>query len=295
MPKGAIKYIVGGSMVLLGIIFLVIAFLIGGAAVFTNGLNLEFSNNDVYLDWSGLHIYPNNYQSGLSGAIYDMENIKNLNVDFDYGEMTLKKGDVDEIKVYADNIITERFQYEVKGDTLNIKYDRGVTVSFLFGGFAASSATKIEIIFPETMTFDKVDINNGAGKMTLEGITADKLSVDNGAGEMIMNGVTVSGKLDIDGGVGAITVTDVVCGSIDADIGVGELRFTGEVNGNGRIDSGVGAVYMTLYGDRDDYDFRVDSGIGQVTTPGANSGAKYTFNVSSGIGEVRITMEQKED
>ena len=292
MPKGAIKYIVGGSLVLLGIIFMLVAFCIGGSSVYTNGVHIELENNNIYLDWSGLHIYPKNYQSGLEGEMFIYDDIKNLKVDFDYGEMTIKTGNVYDIKVNAHNVITERLQYEKDGDTFRIKYDRGFNISF-FGGF--SPDTKIEIIFPESMTFEDVDINNGAGKMTIEDITADKLTVENGAGEMVMNNVTVTGKLDIDGGVGAITVNDTICGSIDADIGVGQFTYTGEVNGDGRIDSGIGAVYMTLYGDRDDYDFKTDNGIGKITTPGSNSGAKYTFRVSSGIGDVKITIKPKED
>ena len=294
MPKGAIKYIVGGTLVLLGISFMVIAFCIGGVSVFDNGLHFGLGSNNVYIDWRGLHVYPKNYQSELEGEIADMENIKSLKVDFDYGEMTIKTGDVDEIKINAHNVIQERFKYNVNGDTMTIKYDRGFSISF-FGGFSASSDTKIEIIIPEAMTFEKVDIENGAGRMTVTGITADKLNVKNGAGEMIVNNTTVRGKLDIDGGVGAITVNDTVCFGIDANIGVGQLTFGGEINGDGKIDSGVGAVYMTLYGDRDDYDFITDSGIGKVTTPGSNSGAKYTFKVSSGIGEVRITMEKRHE
>ena len=291
MPKGAIKYIVGGSMVLLGIVFMVIASIVGGPAVFSNGIHLDWSNNDVYIDWSGIHIGGNNYINSEDDVMND-GSIKNLKVDFDYGEMIIRTGNVDEIKADTKNVIQDRFQYEVKGDTLNIKYDRGWHLSF-FGGF--NPDTKIEITVPETMIFDKVEIDNGAGKMTVEGITADKLDIDNGAGEMIVNNVTVNSKLDIDGGVGAITVHDTVCGGIDAEIGVGQFTFTGEVNGDGRIDSGIGAVYMTLYGDRDDYNFKTDNGIGQITTPGSNSGAKYTFNISSGIGEVKITMEPKEE
>ena len=291
MPRGAVKYIVGGSLVLLGIIFMVIAFCIGGPAVFNNGIHLDWSNNDVYINWSGIHVMHNNYTDSEDNIV-NSGSIKNLKVNFDYGEMIIRTGNVDEIKVDTQNVIQDRFQYEVKGDTLTVKYDRGWHVSF-FGGFLPD--TKIEITVPETMTFDNADISNGAGKMTITGITTDKLTIENGAGEMIMNDITAANKLDIDGGVGAITVTDAVCGGIEADIGVGQLTFTGEVNGDGRIDSGIGAVYMTLYGDRDDYNFKTDNGIGQITTPGSYSGAKYTFRVSSGIGEVKINMEPKEE
>ena len=288
MPKGAVKYIVGGSMVLLGIIFMVIAFCIGGTAVFSNGVHLDWSNNDVYIDWSGIHFYPNDYETGKEVEMIDTENIKNLKVNFDYGEMVIKTGSVEEIKVEAHNVNQNRFKYKVNGDTLEIGYDRGWSISFF--GIHPIDNSRIEITVPETMTFEKVELNNGAGRMTAEGITADRLTVENGAGEMVMKNITAENRLDVDGGVGAMTVNNAVCGGIDADIGIGEFRFTGEVKGDGRIDSGIGAVYMTLYGDRDDYDFRVDSGIGQVNTPGSNSGAKYTFRVSSGIGEVKITM-----
>ena len=293
MPKGAIKYIVGGSLVLLGIIFMVIAFCIGGATVFTNGLNFEFSHNDVYLDWNGIHVYPNDYETGANGAVINPENIKKLKVNFDYGEMIIKTGNVDEIKVEALNVNENRFKYRVNGDTLEIGYDSGWSINWF--GIHAVNRSRVEITVPEAMSFEKVEIENGAGEMTVEGITTERLTVDNGAGEMVIRNVTAAERLDIDGGVGSIIVNDTVCGGIDADIGVGQFTFTGEVNGDGTIDSGVGAVHMTLYGDRSDYDFRTDSGIGQVTTPGSNSGAKYTFNISSGIGEVRINIEPKED
>ena len=273
MPKGAIKYIVGGSLVLLGIIFMIIAFCIGGTAVFSNGVHLDWSNNDVYINWSGIHFYPNDYETGMNGEMINPENVKKLKVNFDYGEMVIKTGNVEEIKVEAQNINQNRFKYKVNGDTLEIGYNSGWSISFF--GFSAFDNSRIEITVPENMTFEKVEL-------------------DNGAGEMIMNNITANDRLDVDGGVGSLIVSDAVCGGIDADIGVGEFRFTGEVNGEGRIDSGIGTVRMTLYGDRNDYDFRVDNGIGKVTTPGSNSGAKYTFNVSSGIGEVRITMETKE-
>lgn len=223
-----------------------------------------------------------------------VSNIKNIKVNFDCGEVIIKTGDVDEIKVDTKNVIQERFHCETKGDTLTVDYDRSrhVSLHVSFFGRALPDA-KIEIIIPETMVFENVDISNGAGKMTVTGITADNFIIGNGVGEIIMNNVTANNKLDIEGGVGAITVNNATCGAIDAATGVGQLTFTGEVNGDGSIASGIGAVYMTLYGDRDDYDFRTESGIGQITTPGANSSGKYTFRISSGIGEVKITMKQK--
>lgn len=285
MPKGAIKYIVGGSLVLIGISFMVIAFCIGGPDVFSNGFQLDFSNNDVYIDWNGIHTVNNNYTDFEDSIVIDGSIIE-IKLNFDYGEMTIKTGDVDEIKIDAKNVIQDRFQYEVKGDTLTVKYDPD-----RFRG--ALPDTKIEITVPESMVFENADISNGLGKMTVTGITADNFTIKNGTGEMIMNNVTANNKLNIEGGMGEITVNDAVCGAIDAKIGLGQFTFTGEVNGDGKIDRGIGAVYMTLYGDRDNYDFRTESGIGQITTPGSNSGAKYTFLVSSGIGEVTITMKQK--
>lgn len=285
MKKGAIKYIVGASLVAFGIILVIIASCIGGASVFNT------FKSGFYINSSGIHINGSDDYTDKEDSVMNSGSIKNLKVDFDYGEMVIRTGNVEEIKVETQNINQNRFKYRVDGDTLDIGYDRGWSIGFL--GFSVSSRSRIEITVPESMTFEKVEIDNGAGKMTVEGITADRLNVENGAGDMTINSVTVTDRLDIDGGVGAIFVSDTVCGGIDADIGVGQLTFTGEVNGDGKIDSGVGAVHMTLYGDRSDYDFRTDSGIGQVITPGSNSGAKYTFNVSSGVGEVRITMEER--
>ncbi|MCH5197472.1 MAG: DUF4097 family beta strand repeat protein [Oscillospiraceae bacterium] len=291
MPKGAIKYIVGGSLVLLGIIFMLIAFCIGGPAVFSNGVQLEFNNNDVYIDWSGIHTVNNNYTDSQDGIVID-GSVINIKVNVDYGEMIIKTGDVDEIKVNTQNLAQNCFKCEVNGDVLTVKYDSAYHVPFFKKYLPAA---KIEVTIPENMAFESADISNGVGKMTITGITTNNLTIENGAGEMIMNNVAANNKLNIEGGIGDIIVNGAMCGAIDATIGLGQLTFTGEVNGDGRIDCGIGAVYMTLYGDRDDYDFITENGIGQIITPGSNSRGKYTFRISSGVGEVKIAMEQKEN
>lgn len=304
MKKGAVKYIVGGCFVAAGIILVTIAVGIGGWGVIRNFRGIEIGPGGIYY-------YSNRNDSIIEGDdIMDnmqADNIKNLKVSTAYGEVLIKRDNVDDIKIEKKNISADKFKYEVKGDTLEISYKKGISF------FTWTSNAYISITFPQSLIFDNVKIENGAGKMTLEDFESNDLKIENGAGELVIKNLKADGKVDINTGAGAVKLDNVTCGKLDMESGVGEMRvsgidcgdldidngigafnFEGSIHGNVDIDNGVGEVRMTIQGSSADFGMKVDSGIGQVrvngNSPVQSSSAKYSFKVDTGIGEVRINF-----
>ena len=322
MCKGAVKYIVGGSMVVAGIVLMILGALLGGGTVF------NAFHDGIYFNSYGIHFSGDTDYQDLESKI-PMDEVKNLYVDFDWGEMTIRSDKTDNVLINAENIDTRHYSCEVQENdgTLKITYKRG------FAFFSFSSDAKIEIVVPESLSFDRADISKGAGKMNISGISvndliiengagdttveritaqnikiskgagnidfsntsADTLSLENGAGETTLTGVDLKGKFTLDGGAGAVKAADVTCGGMDIDLGVGEFTFTGTLNGSADVDCGVGEVKMTLYGDEKDYDFQVDGGVGKITTPGRHQDAEYVFKIDAGVGAVDVTVIEKTD
>lgn len=304
MKKGTVKYVVGGSLVAFGLFLVIISVCLGGWDMLR-----DFGG--VNIDWDGVHYYYNkeeNLQSGVTKM--DTTNVKNLDIDVDYGELIIKTADVEGIEINTKNITEKRFDCKLKGDTLKITYGGG----FAFFTWRANSV--ITITVPSEMEFDKAEIENGAGSSRVEGISAKEMKIENGAGELKFTDIKIDdtlkmengagavimdnvncGSLKISSGVGEITAKDTVCGGINIDNGIGAFSYSGEINGNAKIDNGIGEVRMNIKGNPSDYSFKVDSGIGQVKVNGSTpiqyeyNGAKYTFDVDTGIGEVKINFE----
>ncbi len=304
MRKGTLKYVIGGSTVLLGIILVTVAVCIDGWKLFTHFPSIQ-------VDFRGVHVeYDDNISNEKGETVMNSE-VKNINIDVDYGMVNIRRGNVDQIDIRTRNIIESKFRYELNGDTLYVKYKRGFTM-FSFGN---SMNAEINVTFPENAEYDNVFVHNGAGAMYLYDLKAGEIKIDNGAGEMKMENVTSDGEIKMNTGAGAIKLENVSCGELKIDSGVGEVNasnmvcneltaksgigaftYKGEINGDADIDNGCGEVKMTVYGKSSDYGFDVDSGIGQVRVNGntpVNGSGKYNFKVQTGVGEVRIDFKDK--
>ncbi|MCM1053969.1 MAG: DUF4097 domain-containing protein [Bacteroides sp.] len=314
MKKGAAKYIVGGSIVAAGLVLVTTAVCIDGWRLFTNFPEVTINPTGVHVFYGGNDYEYASGEYAIGGTdIMETSEIKNVKIDIGHGKVVVKRGNVDKIDIQTKNIVADQFKYEVKGDTLTIKYKKG----FTFFSFDMSGNDEITVIFPEDAVYDDMEIDNGAGNMLISDIAAREMDIDNGAGELSLKNVVVDGELDMDTGAGAIKIdtlscgnleiesgvgevnaSNVKCGSIKSDSGIGSFSFSGEINGDAYIQNGVGEVKMNVYGSSADYSFKVDSGIGQVkingNAPVQTSGGKYTFKVSSGVGEVRIDFTDKE-
>ncbi|MBR6996281.1 MAG: DUF4097 family beta strand repeat protein [Ruminococcus sp.] len=116
-----------------------------------------------------------------------------------------------------------------------------------------------------------LDVNCGAGDVNFSGIECSKAEIDCGAGDLHFTGIDCSGLLDIDGGAGDITIRDAVAGGMDLDMGVGDFEFTGTMNGDIDADGGVGDITFCLTNPAEDftkhggkYKLSIDKGVGET-------------------------------
>ena len=198
--------------------------------------------------------------------VSDFDNIELSGV----GQMFIEVGNVESLRIEAEDNLMEYIETEVRGDTLNIDLKRGtnlrptepiryyVTVVNL-DGISVSGAGSIHIPDLKSSSFS-VHIS-GAGNVDIEGLTANELDVEiSGVGDLSIDGGKVDQqKVEISGtgnhntremesaeadirlsGLGGATVW--VTDQLSVDIsGAGSVKYIGDASVDSHV-SGLGSV-----------------------------------------------------
>ncbi len=166
-----------------------------------------------------------------------------LDIDLKVSNLTIKKGNNFR---YETNI--KDLKVDHKKETLIIRDKRK--------NIFKKNKDDVTIYVPDTMKFEKVAINIGAGKLMVE---------------------------------------DVDLSNIDLDLGIGKATIESKITGKNTIECGVGKVILNLGLSSDDYTFKMEKGIGNITLNGKKvsddstiGNGLNTLNVDSGIGKIEI-------
>lgn len=144
----------------------------------------------------------------------------------------------------------------------------------------------VTVSIPETLLFDEVSIDTGAGKMEIASLTTKKLSLDLGAGNVIIQNLKVENEADIDAGAGRLQIVNGSIHDLDLDMGVGEFILNAKLSGYNKIDAGVGAVTLNLFGDETDYRLKADKGIGSIRLNQEEMKGDVYYGTGSNIIEI---------
>ena len=222
---------------------------------------------------------------------FNADGIDDLEIDIDSARFTLESTNGDKITVKT-NI--KSFTAKEIGSTLKIKEKTGFINADTTDAF-------VEVFFPIGFEFDTVDIDAGAGKLTIIDLTAKKLDADLGAGDTGFVDLTVTDRADIDGGVGNLSFSRSAITDLDLDLGVGYFTFHGILNGNNDISFGVGESVVDFFDDKERYYFDVEKGIGEIEYYGpedfnfVRDGQDTTVKLEGGIGKITIRFFDKID
>lgn len=227
----------------------------------------------------------------------DFENVRSLKIDHSFGNLTIKSGDT--FRVEAKNV-SEDFRAEVSPSgtlTLDENNNRVSFMWFNFSGFG-SFKSHTTVYLPEDFTAKLVELDSGAGNVTIEDLATEKLILNAGAGNVVGSNVLANG-VEIDGGVGNITLLKVLFKDANINSGVGNLKLSGQLVGENKIDGGVGSVHLNLNGEEEDYNIKVESGIGKIRVNGEKISREYqsrkgidnSIYVNAGLGNVRINFD----
>ena len=205
-------------------------------------------------------------------------------LDFDIGASSLEIKSGSAFALESDGDIT----YSVKDGVLKVKENRHI--------FSGSTAGTVVLTVPEKFVFNKVKIENGAGRFTADYMSADYLNLDFGAGKTDIGFLSAIRSADINCGAGKFTVSDGVMANLKFDMGAGEGNIKSRLLGNSSIDCGVGAMNFALIGTDHDYTIDIDKGIGEVIIDGEKAGGGIygkgadKVEIDGGVGAINITF-----
>lgn len=213
-------------------------------------------------------------------------NLETLEIDVAFSNLTIKAGESFKVETNSDNIKCNQ-----TNETLEIKEKD-------YKWFSSNDNKNILIYIPENFEFEKVKINSGAGKISIESLNTKKLDFELGAGEAEIRNLNVSKSCNIDGGAGKLDILSGEINGLDLDMGVGEINLTSSLLEKSEIDAGIGNLNINLQGNKDDYKIKADKGIGSIKIDGREilDGEVYGngdnfIDVNGGIGSIVLTFK----
>lgn len=204
------------------------------------------------------------------------ESCTNLDVAYGAGVFRLSYADVSEIQITGRN--TPDLEVVVEGDTLLIE----ATVSQNVLGMSDINKRELEIIIPEGMSFDEVELDIGAAQADMDGFLAESIEIVIGAGQANIANVQAN-MLEIEVGVGQADLTDVDVRELEIEVGMGQLK-------------------ALVNGAKSDYGYDVECGMGNVSIGNESYGgvaaehheenhhADRQIDVYCGMGEVHVNF-----
>ncbi|MBE6562762.1 MAG: DUF4097 domain-containing protein [Ruminococcaceae bacterium] len=236
---------------------------------------------------------------GLLGFVSEVDEVT--------GEMKLYSVGSDvsalEINVGAAELVVEssdNFEIESNHNYLAVEEKNGKLVINETKHFPINPTdTTLTVRIPEGVTFEKVEITTGAGRLTADSISAERLTLSLGAGEVTIGELYSTKSADIDGGAGQINIRGGALHSLDFDMGVGELNFVSALSGECEFDLGVGSSNITVSGSRNDYSVDIDKGLGDISVDGESirdfsisGNSKNSIEINGGVGNINLDFEE---
>ena len=211
------------------------------------------------------------------------ESFKSIDIDIEACSLEIK--DSDDFKVLTDS---DKVTCKIINDTLTIKEkDKS-----LFNHHEKN----IVLYLPNNYAIEKVSIDGGAGKISINSLICENLDFNIGAGSVILSDITVSDLADIDGGVGSFKINNAKINNLNIDLGVGNADISAHIT-NAEIIAGIGDLVLNLEGDKSEYTIKSDAGIGDIIVEGTRVDGSATtgdgdnvIKISGGISSINVNF-----
>ncbi|MGN0424102.1 MAG: DUF4097 family beta strand repeat-containing protein [Acetatifactor sp.] len=176
------------------------------------------------------------------------------NLDFEIGgaEVTVKPSEDENYYIEAGDF--KYFQSYVEDQTLYVKTIVTATGKDAF----------VTFYVPENGAFSQVDIELGAGKISLPKLVAEKISLEIGAGMLSVEGLQAK-TVDVEVGAGAIELEDIQVGDFVGSVGMGSLRASGSFQGNVSAECSMGNLEINVTDlSFEDYNYDIECAMGEM-------------------------------
>lgn len=208
--------------------------------------------------------------------------IKSLEVKINAADFTIKQGD--------------SFSVESNLKYLTVEDKNGVlTIRDTKKFIRTYTGAVLTLYIPADTVFDKANITTGAGRLTVDNLSADTMNFELGAGEVAIDTLVAASDVDINGGAGKITISGGALHNLDLDMGAGQLNLTSALTGESDFDLGVGESNITVIGNKNDYKLDIERGLGNITVDGTSvsnikgqGNGNNDIEISGGIGAINL-------
>lgn len=213
-------------------------------------------------------------------------NVKATNVKF----RMVDEGDL--VRVETNNEYVTTWVDEESGKLNVVEKSHGI---FGWGGVG-----EVVVYVRDGMRFDEVEVEVGAGTLSIEKLETRKLKLELGAGKTRIENLVVSESAQIDGGAGVLEIRQGKIRNAQIELGAGKADIEAQLAGHSKVDSGVGKLDLNLVGREIDYKLIVDKGLGSIEYNGRKvadgeriGDGDNVVDIDSGVGAVEIrTVEE---
>ncbi len=200
--------------------------------------------------------------------------ITSINLELKAGEFNVKYG--------------ESFLVESNLKHLKVREDNGVlTVQDNASSTSNFNGAKLTLYIPTNFQLYSVDIDIGAGELTVESLISNEIDLDFGAGNVTFNSLYNYSNIEIEGGAGNVSILSGTLNNLQLEMGTGELNLKASLLGNTELEFGVGNSSVTVVGNKNDYTLDITKGVGSIKVDG-NSVSNNGY-VGSGQNKIEIT------
>lgn len=170
------------------------------------------------------------------------QELKSIVIDVNMADVSLRISDHYGIEMtyYEPN---NKLEYQVSGDTLQIQSENRES-GFLFQmGFFTQKTPTVTVYLPESAVLEKLEVNNGCGDLSVQGITAQEMILNLSLGDLSLKGLSAQ-ELKAKNDCGDITLEESFVKTLEVSLRLGDLsmnaveadRVTGISNDCGDID-----------------------------------------------------------
>ncbi len=209
----------------------------------------------------------------------------------DIGKLDIEAGgckfifeDSEDASFYVEAKETGKFQCYVKNDTLYVKTTRTVS------DWDDYDDCEIILYIPTDYSFEKVDVELGAGLLEMDMVVADKVDLEVGAGQIIMDFLQAN-ICNIEVGMGELLVEDMQVAKVNAEVGMGHLMLGGTVLENLNGECAMGAMELNLSGKEEEFDYTIEAALGNVSIGGTDYSGLAQDKVIKNAANKKITLE----
>lgn len=221
--------------------------------------------------------------------------VKKLDITLGGGELIFKESE--DGAFYLEASKAEKLQFYVEDDTLKLKAVR-TKASY------KNNNMKVYFYLPKDIFYEEIEIELGAGAIKLEGLSdVGKLDVDIGAGALTLSEIECE---ELDAGVGAgelILHETVIRGDTELEVNAGHIGGDAQIHGDLDVKCSMGAAELTLAGREEDFNYRVQCAAGEVrfgnqafTAVAADreidNGAAKQMDLDCSLGGIIISFEE---